>query len=343
MKTQKEWSNVEVKQLAKLRGEGKIVREISAALNRTFRSVKAKIASGDYPLGESEVKSNLKYDVDLEPAEFGRLPLKVIDNSDWFTFGLVADTHLACREERLDALHCQYDLFAKEKIVNVLHAGNICDGYVPRINGASVIESSIDGQAQYVVDNYPQRKGITTHFVTGNDHEGWWSKEGFNFGAYLSYVAKSQNRNDLNYIGHVEADAEIKTGAKKSTIIRVAHPGGGCPYARSYVAQKTVESYEGGEKPAILVLGHHHVGNYLNERNIHVVNLPGFQSQTIFGRTKKLRYEIGGAIMRFKVNPEDGTVTRFQLEFTMFFDRGYYKTFLQSDTKLLKGHLVIKP
>lgn len=281
----------------------------------------------------------------LGEPRFGYLPLRTIDSGEWVRIGLVSDTHLCCREERLDALHSQYDLFEKEKITTILHAGNIVDGYSPKINGASVICTGIDDQAQYVVDNYPSRKGVVTHFITANDHDAAWqgAKEGFNFGAYLSHVAETQGRQDLKYIGHVESDVEIKTHAKKSVIIRVAHPGGGCPYARSYVAQKVVESYEGGEKPNFLILGHHHVSNYLNERNIHVINMPGFQSQTIFGRTKRLRFEIGGAILEFKVNPEDGAVTRVRVEFNLYFDRTYYKTFLRSDKKLVKGHLVLTP
>lgn len=285
----------------------------------------------------------VEHDVELPAPAFGRLPLSVINSSDWISFGLVADTHLCCKEERLDALQCQYDLFKSEGITTVFHAGNLVDGYIPKINGASVHETSIDGQCQYVIDNYPQRDGVVTHFITGNDHEGWWQKEGFNFGAYLMYLAGNQGRTDLNYIGHVESDVEVRVkGTSKPTIIRIAHPGGGCPYARSYVAQKVTESYEGGEKPAVLVLGHHHVSNYLNERNIHVINMPGFQSQTIFGRTKRLRYEIGGAILSFKVNKE-GAITRCRPEFNLFFDRTYYKKFLQSDSKVLKGHLVITP
>lgn len=280
-------------------------------------------------------------EVKLEPPTFGRLPLEHTNHGEWARFGLVGDTHLCCKEERLDALHNQYDIFEREGITDVFHAGNIVDGYVPRINGGSVFDSSIDGQVQYVIDNYPARKGITTHYITGDDHEGWWMKEGFNFGTYLHLVAQRQGRNDLNYIGHVEADVEIKIG-KVSTLIKVSHPGGGSAYSRSYTGQKTVESFQGGEKPAILVAGHYHVSNMMNDRNIYVINLPGFQDQTIFARKKRLRMEIGGAILEFKVNPNDGAVTRCRVEFNMFFDRGYYKSYLKSDKKILKGHLILK-
>lgn len=274
------------------------------------------------------------------PREFGRIPLNLFDGGDWTRLGLVSDTHLCCKEERLDALHAQYDLFVKEGITTVFHAGNIVDGYVARINGGSVFDSTIDGQAQYVVDNYPKRAGIITNFITGDDHESWFAP-GFNFGAYLDMVAKREDRHDLNYIGHVEADVELRCGEHKQ-IIKIQHPGGGSSYARSYKGQKMVESFQGGEKPAILVQGHYHVSGYSFDRNVHIVGMPGFQDQTIFGRKKHLRFEIGGCIIEFKMSPTTGAITRFRSEFNMFFDRGFYKPYLKSDARLLGGHVVIE-
>ncbi len=290
---------------------------------------------------QPEVAPVVRYATKLPKPEFGHLPLRVINAGGWFTIGLVADTHLCCKEERLAELHAQYDLFAAEGIKTVLHAGNPVDGYIPRINGGSVFETSIDGQVNYFIDNYPKREGITTYYITGDDHEGWWMKEGFNFGAYLEMMARQCGRTDLRYCGHVESDIEVRVSPAAHTIIKLQHPGGGSSYARSYTGQKQVESFEGGEKPAILVQGHYHVFNYMQDRNIHVVGMPGFQDQTIFARKKRLRMEVGGAILRFKANPDDGAVTRCSVEVNRFFTRSYYKAYLRSDVRYLKGHVVL--
>lgn len=318
-------------------------RKVAESLGRTVNAVRFK--REDLGLKPETPKPDAPaVDVKLPKPAFGYLPLSVINSGGWIQIGLVGDTHLCCKEERLAELHTQYDLFQQEGITQVLHAGNIVDGYIPKINGGSVFETGIDGQCQYTIDNYPNRPGLTTYFITGDDHEGWWMKEGFNFGAYLSYLAKDQGREDLVYIGHVEADVEVRgRNAKCGTMIKVQHPGGGSAYSRSYTGQKQVEAFEGGEKPAILVQGHYHVSNYMNERNVAVISLPGFQDQTIFARKKRLRMEVGGAILRFKVNPDDGTVTRCQVEFTRYFTRGYYKAYLKSDKQVLKGHVVLKP
>lgn len=278
-------------------------------------------------------------EVKKTPAVFGRMPLSVFDSSGWTRLGLVSDTHLCCKEERLDALHAQYDLFAKEGITTVFHAGNIVDGYIQRINGDSVFSTTPDGQAQYVIDKYPQRAGITTNFITGDDHESWFGP-GLNFGAYLDMLAKRQGREDLNYLGHVEADIELRAG-EHSQIMKIQHPGGGSAYARSYKGQKMVESFQGGEKPSILVQGHYHVSGYSFDRNVHIIGMPGFQDQTVFGRKKHLRFEIGGVILEFKMSPETGAITRLRSEFTMYFDRGFYKPFLKSDARIIKGHMVL--
>src|SRR6266542_3711434 len=225
--------------------------------------------------GQVSVKETLAHEPPAVPLAFGKIPLDVFDGDGWTKLGLVADTHLCCREERLDALHAQYDLFEREGVRSVFHAGNIVDGYVPRINGASVLESSIDGQVSYCAREYPKRAGITTHFITGNDHEGWWQKEGFNFGAYLQMVCERLGRQDMKYIGHVEADVELRAGDFVQRM-KIQHPGGGSAYARSYKGQKMVESFQGGEKPAILVQGHYHVSGYSFDRNIHIIGMPGF-------------------------------------------------------------------
>lgn len=262
----------------------------------------------------------------------GRLSLKFLQGTGKpIRVGLVGDTHLCSTYARLDALNLQYDLFAAEGITDVLHAGNIVDGHIPRINGGDLLAHSIDEQTLFCIDNYPKRKGITTHFITGDDHESWFSKDasGFNFGQYLMQTAKQEGRNDLNYIGHIEADVEFET-PKGGVMLKIQHPGGGSCYARSYTSQKIVESLEGGEKPHFLVLGHYHVSSYIVERNVHVISLPGFQDQTVFARKKRLRMEVGGSILQFYVT-EAGTPSRVSVEFNMFYNRSFYKPFLRSD------------
>src|ERR1035437_2191937 len=126
------WTATELKQLKKLVEDGQTGRQIADLLSRSFDSIETKIRR----LGLSATVLPVKLPK-LDPPKFGRLPLAVVNSGDWIRFGLVADTHLASKEERLSELHAQYDLFQTERITQVFHAGNLVDGYVPRINGGS--------------------------------------------------------------------------------------------------------------------------------------------------------------------------------------------------------------
>jgi len=159
---------------------------------------------------------------------------------DEYTFGVVSDTHLCSTCERLDVLEDAYDEFARRKITHVYHCGNLVDGESD-LNRYELKVHGITDQTLYAIDRYPQRKGITTYFVTGRCHEGWWWRStGLEWGRYLTYEAHAAGRTDLAYLGDVEADIELKRGKGRS-ILRLFHPGGGTSYALSYATQKIVE------------------------------------------------------------------------------------------------------
>ena len=106
--------------------------------------------------------------------------------------------------------------------------------------------------------------------------------------------------------------------------MRVMHGGGGSSYAISYRPQKIIESFTGGEKPSILLLGHYHKQFYARTRNVHVL-LPGCtEDQTIFMRKKSIEAHVGGALVYLK-QARDGAVTDFVPRFKAYFDRGYYQ------------------
>ena len=170
-------------------------------------------------------------------------------------FGLTSDNHLGSRYYRADVLNALFDIWANEGITDVYQCGNMIDGEA-RFNKFDLVAHGIDGQSAYFVENWPVRKGITTHFVTGDDHEGWYiQREGINIGKFLEDRAKEMGRKDLHYLGHMEHDLVFQ-GTKQKSVMRLIHAGGGSAYATSYAPQKIVESYQGGEKPQILLVGH---------------------------------------------------------------------------------------
>lgn len=241
----------------------------------------------------------------------------------WHKFGVTGDSHLCSRYARLDVLHALYDIYEREGITTVYHTGNIVDGECRFNHHDLIVRAGMGAQAEYTVQEYPQRKGITTYFVTGDDHEGWYlQRDGVNFGQYLQDQAERADRHDLKWIGHVEVDITLKA-RNGNAWMRVAHPGGGSAYAISYTGQKIVESYQGGEKPHILFLGHYHKFNYDYSREVHIVQTGCTEDQTIFMRKKKIQAHVGGLIVRFH-QAHTGEINRFNPEWLPFYDRKFY-------------------
>ncbi len=238
------------------------------------------------------------------------------------SFGVIADMHLCSKAERLDVLNAAYDEFSKRGITTVLCPGNYIDGEC-RFNTHELLAHGIADQCQYAIDHWPTRPGIKTYFVDGDDHEGWYQqREGIEFGRYLMLEAQAQGRGDLVYLGYMEADFELKA-PQGSAIVKVIHAGGGSSYAFSYASQKLVESFQGGEKPAVCIIGHYHKAEYCFPRNVHCVQSGCAQDQTKFMRKRKLAAHVGFCIVTLQQDIR-GSVTRFSPEFFPFWDRGYY-------------------
>src|SRR5581483_12495394 len=85
----------------------------------------------------------------------------------------------------------------------------------------------------------------------------------------------------------------IFKGKHAQQVMRLIHAGGGSAYATSYTVQKIVESYQGGEKPQILLAGHYHKAEYGYPREVHCVQAACTEDQTLFMRKKKIAAHVG--------------------------------------------------
>lgn len=247
------------------------------------------------------------------------------DENNSFRFGVVADSHLGSKYERLDCLEKNYDRFAEEGITHVFHCGNWIEGEA-RFNKTDVAIHGMDAQLKYLADKYPQRPGITTFAVAGDDHEGWYGqREGLDIGKRAEQTMREAGRHDWVNLGFMEAHVLLRNRSSgKDAVMAVVHPGGGSAYAESYVVQKIIESLDGGEKPALALYGHYHkmlAGDY---RNVFWVLVPSTKDQDCFMRKKRLRSVVGGGIVEVTQNPDDGALHSFKPWLWRYFNRGYY-------------------
>lgn len=262
------------------------------------------------------------YQLVSELKSMPKLSLKRLVGDDW-SFGLLSDTHIANKRHRSDVLEAAYDRFAELGIKQVFHAGNIIDGEF-KGNIFELTAHGVHDQASLAAAEYPQRSGITTYFVTGDCHEGWYQKrEGINVGFYIEKVFEANGRTDMVHIGHIEQDIafEMPYGTHR---MRIMHPGGGSAYATSYGAQKMVESFQGGDKPQVLVLGHYHKYCINQPREVITIQPGCVCDQTVFMRKKKLIAEVGFMVCTLG-RRIDGTTGRFTHDWYPFYDAKYHQ------------------
>lgn len=243
-----------------------------------------------------------------------------------FLFGCTSDNHLCNKNSRLDVLNDLYDRFAKAKVQAVLNAGNWIDGEA-RFNKHELLVHGMDNQLAYLAENYPQRKGIKTYAVSGDDHEGWYAqREGVDIGRYAEMKMTDAGRDDWVDLGYMESHIRLvnhKTGL--ASILAVVHPGGGSAYAISYTVQKIVESLDGGEKPAVGLYGHYHKLMCANVRNVWAVQTGCTEDQTTFMRKKKIDAHVGGLILGLEQDPNTGAIIGCTPQMFRYFVKGYYQ------------------
>jgi hypothetical protein len=101
------------------------------------------------------------------------------------------------------------------------------------------------------------------------------------------------------------------------------HAGGGSAYATSYAPQKIIESYQGGEKPSVLFIGHFHKLSYNIIRNVHVIQMGTTMDQSVFMRKKRIDAHVGGGIIHLQ-RDKTGIINRVNVEFITAFDKKFY-------------------
>ena len=232
-------------------------------------------------------------------------------------FGLVSDTHIGSKYQQLTSLQQMYNLFEKEGIHEVYHSGDISEGIKMRLgHEQECFLHGADDIEDYIIEKYPMRDGITTHFISGNHDHSIIKSSGHDIGVVIGGKDGTEGkRKDMKYLGMSNAKIYL---TPKCTM-EINHPLDGAAYALSYSIQKLADSLSGGEKPNILINGHHHKLMYLFYRNIHMIEAGCFEAQTGWMKGKRIAAHVGGYIITVHVT-EDGEIRRFIPEVIPFYE-----------------------
>ena len=226
-------------------------------------------------------------------------------------FGVVSDPHVGSKYAQYTLLHRLYDTFKSEGIDISYCPGDMTEGYRMRPGHEHEVHAhGADEQVDWACKVWPDN-GIPTEFICGNHDLAHIKNGGIDVGKQIA-----SRRKDMHYLGMMNARVQVTPGCT----IELNHPLDGASYALSYAPQKTIDAMSGGDKPSILLNGHHHKAFYLFYRNIHAIECGTMEAQTPWMLGKRIAANVGGWIIEIHVN-EEGEVTRFMPEFIP-----YYKT-----------------
>ena len=232
-----------------------------------------------------------------------------------YRFAQISDTHFGSQWERPDLLKKAYMIIKKEGIHDVYHAGDVLEGSGMRKGHEYELKVvGMDKQIAHLANEYPEIKGITTHFILGSHDLSFYKGAGSNPGPAIA-----GKRHDFKQLGETScASFPIRIGDTTLTFA-LEHPRKGSAYALSYQPQKYLDALSGGRKPHYVGIGHYHKAELLPiYRNVIACQSGCFQSQTDWMREGGLAAHLGFWLCEVRATKVG--IARFGAEFVPFFE-----------------------
>lgn len=199
--------------------------------------------------------------------------------------GIISDTHIGSKYFNYQAFEDSIEMFNREKVDAIYHAGDVIEGMSNRDGHIYELEKvGTTAQVDLAVELLSQYRQ-PLFFTTGNHDE--WAKNKANQGTLVGPQIEQRIKGS-KFLGEYTANVELAPNVQ----MRLTHEGSTC-YALSYSMQKRINGMEGGTKPNILINGHIHKYLYMFYRNIHGFEAGTFQNQTPFMAAKGSPAHVG--------------------------------------------------
>lgn len=213
-------------------------------------------------------------------------------------FSACSDSHYGSSAQQRTALHDFYRRCAELEIEHVFNSGDLLAGvnmYPEQVY--EVYLHGSDKQVDAVIADYPTYPGCTTHIIGGNHDASFLKAAGLDV-----FTRISEQRPDLDFGGWYEATFEL--GPLR---VKLWHPAGGVPYAKSYRLQRLSEGLgRGPQVPHIILMGHLHQALRMEHQSVHQWLVPCCEGSNAWGRRLGLSPAIGGWIITILMS-EDGS------------------------------------
>ena len=212
--------------------------------------------------------------------------------------GAVSDSHYGSKAQQRTALHKCYQVFEQHEIKDVFNSGDLVAGvnmypeqpYEVYLHGA-------DEQVEAAIADYPTYPGCETYMIGGNHDASFMKSAGHDI-----FRRVAAERKDIRFGGWYEATFELG-----SLRVRLWHPRGGVPYAKSYRIQRLSEGIAHGPNvPHAILYGHLHQALHMEHLGIQQWLVPSCEGSTAWTRRLGLIPCVGGYIITI-VMSEDGS------------------------------------
>jgi predicted phosphodiesterase len=223
--------------------------------------------------------------VNGKPLNYSGYKKPIIDfDGKHLKFGVISDTHYGSMffDEKIHDESVK--VFKEENVDFIVHAGDISEGMSHRPGHVYEL-AHIGYEAQRKFAGEMLKAYDKDVYCIDGNHDRWFHKS---IGAEIGEELAEQI-DKIHFLGHDEGSLLLGSHAK----LTLWHGEDGSSYALSYRLQKKVESFQGGDKPNILIAGHDHKSGYFPLRNIHCLAAGSIQKQTAYMRAKRLDAHVG--------------------------------------------------
>lgn len=218
-------------------------------------------------------------------------------------FWAIWDTHMWSKVHNNEWLQKYYDIIQDRWIKTVFHAWDLVDWYnVYKWHAFELSKHWADAQLQEVVENYPKREWVETHFIAGNHDESLLQMAWYDIWKMVDML-----RSDMHYLWFYNARV-ILNGVD----VELQHWWWSNSYARSYKPQKYLENADPKDQPNAFLLWHYHTALYMFYRKIHTFMVWAFQWETNLTKRFKLWNTNGWRIVDIRLDNNWWTIVNME-------------------------------
>lgn len=210
--------------------------------------------------------------------------------------GLFGDTHLCSKYTCVDSIHEYYDDCDEAGIKKMFHSGDLTDGYlVYRGQLEELLVWGEPNQREYVVKNYPRKKGMKTRIIAGN-HD----LEGFRKGGSNIVENICNKRPDMEYDGMYFNRYIVNEKIK----FDILHDTSRRAYALSYPGQRRQRDTPPSQRPHISGAGHRHIMFYAYYNDEHMFETGCFMKSNPYLLGRGIQSTIAAWILELKIKDD---------------------------------------